>query len=106
MGPRTTDRVGTGPTSTDRPSARGLPTGSRASSRSRPGGNGLAVVEPGVVTAGDAVEVVDRPSHGTTVPEVFRAFMGDAGLAVRVLEARILGDDDHAALERRLARTR
>ena len=33
----------------------------------------LAVVEPGVVSAGDAVEVLDRPAHGITVPEVFRA---------------------------------
>jgi MOSC domain-containing protein YiiM len=28
----------------------------------------LAVVEPGVVRAGDAVEVHDRPGHGITVP--------------------------------------
>ena len=65
----------------------------------------LAVVEPGTVAAGDVIEVVDRPAHGITVPEVFRAFMGDAGQARRVLSARILGPDDHADLERRLART-
>ena len=75
----------------------------RFSERGRTGAY-LAVVEPGVVTAGDAVDVVDRPAHGITVPEVFRAFMGDAGLAARVLEARVLGDDDHAALERKHAR--
>ena len=64
----------------------------------------LAVVEPGVVSAGDAVEVLDRPAHGITVPEVFRAFTGDDGAAARVLAARVLAPDDHAALERRLAR--
>jgi len=64
----------------------------------------LAVVEPGVVAAGDAVEVLDRPAHGITVPEVFRAFTGDDGQAERVLAAGILGDDDHRWLERRVAR--
>jgi len=66
----------------------------------------LAVVEPGVVGAGDAVEVLDRPAHGITVPEVFRAFTGDDGQAERVLAAGILGDDDHRWLERRVARRR
>jgi MOSC domain-containing protein YiiM len=66
----------------------------------------LAVVEPGVVGAGDAVEVLDRPAHGITVPEVFRAFTGDDGQAERVLSAGILGDDDHRWLERRVARRR
>lgn len=64
----------------------------------------LAVVEPGVVSAGDAVVVEDRPGHGVTVPEVFRAFMGDAVLARRVLDAEVLGADDHAALERKHTR--
>ena len=36
-----------------------------------------------------------------SVPEVFRAFMGDAVLARRVLDAEVLGPDDHAALERK-----
>ena len=66
----------------------------------------LAVVEPGVVGAGDAVEVLDRPGHGITVPEVFRAFTGDDGEAERVLAAGILGEEDHRWLEQRLARRR
>ena len=66
----------------------------------------LAVVEPGTVSAGDAVEVLGRPSHGITVPEVFRAFTGDDELAARVLTADVLGGDDRAWLERRLARRR
>jgi len=66
----------------------------------------LAVVEPGVVSAGDAVEVLDRPAHGITVPEVFRAFTGDDELATRVLEAGILDGEDQRWLERRMARRR
>ena len=55
----------------------------------------LAVVEPGVVTAGDAVEVVDRPSHGITVPEVFRAFTGDDEAGGAGARAGVLGAADH-----------
>lgn len=64
----------------------------------------LAVIEPGVLTAGDAVEVVARPDHSITVPEVFRAFMGDDELATRVLVAGVLGGEDQHDLERRLTR--
>jgi MOSC domain-containing protein YiiM len=64
----------------------------------------LAVVEPGVLSAGDVVEVSGRPSHGITVPEVFRAFTGNDEAAGRVLTAGVLGADDHRDLERRLAR--
>ena len=64
----------------------------------------LRVVEPGVVSTGDVVEVLGRPTHGILVPEVFRAFMGDTGAAARVLAAEVLGPDDHRALERSVAR--
>jgi MOSC domain-containing protein YiiM len=64
----------------------------------------LAVIEPGVVSAGDPVEVLARPGHGITVPEVFRAFTGDDGATARVLAEGILAPEDHRALERRLAR--
>ena len=74
----------------------------RFSERGRTGAY-LAVVEPGVVSRADAVAVVDRPAHGITVPEVFRAFMGDGALAARVLDAAVLAEDDHASLERRTA---
>lgn len=66
----------------------------------------LAVVEPGVLSAGDVVEVVGQPDHGITVPEVFRAFMGDDELAARVLAAGVLGAEDRRDLERRLTRRR
>ena len=64
----------------------------------------LAVIEPGVLSAGDVVAVVGRPDHGITVPEVFGAFMGDDELAARVLAAGVLGADEHRDLERRLTR--
>ncbi len=64
----------------------------------------LAVVEPGVVSAGDAFEILDRPAHGITVPTVFRAFTGDDVAAARVLAAGVLGPDEDQALRRRLAR--
>lgn len=66
----------------------------------------LAVVEPGVVTAGDTVDVVARPAHGITVPEVFRAFTGDDEGAARVLAQGLLGEEDHRWLEQRVARRR
>jgi MOSC domain-containing protein YiiM len=64
----------------------------------------LAVVEPGVVGAGDVVEVTGRLAHGITVAEVFRAFTGDDGEAGRVLAAGILAEEDHRWLQQRVAR--
>ena len=64
----------------------------------------LAVVEPGVVSTGDVVEVLGRPGHGITVPEVFRAFTGDDEAAARVLAEGVLVPQEHADLERRLSR--
>ena len=64
----------------------------------------LAVAEPGTIAVGDPVEVVARPAHGITVPTVFRALTGDRDAAAAVLAAGVLGSDDHAGLERTLAR--
>ena len=36
-------------------------------------GTYLSVVRPGFVSAGDPVTVVDRPAHGVTIAQVFRA---------------------------------
>jgi MOSC domain-containing protein YiiM len=66
----------------------------------------LSVVEPGTVSPGDEVVVLERPAHGITVAEVFRAFTGDDAGAERVLAQGLLGEDDHRWLERRLARRR
>ncbi len=64
----------------------------------------LAVLEPGTIAAGDAVEVLDRPAHGIVVPRVFRAFVGDLDAAREVLDARVLAPVDHADLERMMRR--
>ena len=44
----------------------------RFSLRERPGPY-LRVLQPGVLTAGDTIEVVHRPGHGVTVSYLFRA---------------------------------
>ena len=66
----------------------------------------LSVVTPGRVRAGDAVEVVDRPSHGITVPMVFRAFTGDLEVAERVLATGCLVEVEAAELRETVARRR
>ncbi len=66
----------------------------------------LSVVVPGEIRVGDPVSVLARPDHGIDVPTTFRAFTGDLAAAEWVLAARILGADDHADLERSLARRR
>ncbi|QKE86183.1 MOSC domain-containing protein [Arthrobacter sp. NEB 688] len=64
----------------------------------------LAVVEPGTVSTGDVVEVLERPAHGIVVPRVFRALCGDLEAADEVLGARVLDAQHHAELERSVAR--
>lgn len=44
-------------------------------------GTYLAIVEPGELGAGDAIEVVDRPDHGVTVGTVERAYHAERSLA-------------------------
>src|SRR5262249_55613385 len=44
----------------------------------RPGAY-LRVLEPGEVWAGDPVVVEDRPAHGVTIAQAFRAYMTQAG---------------------------
>ena len=62
----------------------------------------LAVVTPGVVAAGMPVRVVDRPEHGFTVPDVFRAWMGDRDLARRIADAGVLREPLHSELAAKL----
>jgi MOSC domain-containing protein YiiM len=66
----------------------------------------LAVVTPGEVRTGDPVTVVSRPDHGITVPEVFRAFMGDLDAAERVLAADCLVEQEAAELRETVQRRR
>ena len=66
----------------------------------------LSIVTPGEVRTGDPVEVVSRPGHGVTVPEVFRAFMGDLDAAERVLAADCLVEQEAAELRETVERRR
>jgi MOSC domain-containing protein YiiM len=66
----------------------------------------LSVVTSGTVRAGDPIEVVSRPDHGITVPETFRAFMGDLDAAERVLAAKCLVEVEAAELRETVARRR
>lgn len=64
----------------------------------------LSVTQPGTIHPGDEIQVAWRPGHGITVPEVFRAWMGDRDLARAVLAAGALNTADQAQLEAKLAR--
>jgi MOSC domain-containing protein YiiM len=64
----------------------------RFAAAGRPGAY-LRVLEEGEVAAGDAVEVVHRPSHGLTVGDVADAYHHDHAQAPRLLEAPELADD-------------
>ncbi len=52
----------------------------------------LSVLAEGELGAGDPIEVVDRPGHGVTIGEVFRARSGERALLPRLLEADDLPD--------------
>ncbi|SDP29605.1 MOSC domain-containing protein YiiM [Pedococcus dokdonensis] len=66
----------------------------------------LSVVTGGTVRPADAIEVVSRPDHEITVPETFRAFMGDLEAADRVLAAGCLVEVEAAELRDTVARRR
>jgi MOSC domain-containing protein YiiM len=46
----------------------------------------LRVLQPGVLAAGDAIEVVHRPGHGVTAAVMFRALTREPELLPRLLE--------------------
>lgn len=56
----------------------------------------LRVLQAGDIGAGDAVTVLERPAHGVTIGEVFRALTGDRSLAARLLEAPALPEEAKA----------
>lgn len=64
----------------------------RFTARAAPGAY-LRVVEEGTVAAGDAVDVVERPGHGVTIGEVFRARSGERALVPRMLQAPALPEE-------------
>jgi MOSC domain-containing protein YiiM len=65
----------------------------------------LRVLEPGKLTGGDSVEVVDVPGHGITVGFVYRALLVEKGLLPEVLVADALPEDIKALARRRAAAT-
>lgn len=66
----------------------------------------LSIVRGGTVRPGDGIEVVSRPEHDITVPETFRAFMGDLDAADRVLAADCLVEVEAAELRATVQRRR
>ncbi|WP_433386998.1 MOSC domain-containing protein [Micromonospora sp. KLBMP9576] len=63
----------------------------RFTARAMPGAY-LRVLRAGEVGAGDPVEVVDRPAHGVTIGEVFRALSLEPELLPRLLDVPELPD--------------
>jgi len=63
----------------------------------------LRVVEPGEVTAGDRIEVVQRPEHDVTIELSFRAFTRSPELLERLLVADALPQEDLELIRRRMA---
>jgi MOSC domain-containing protein YiiM len=57
----------------------------RFAERARPGPY-LRVVQPGVLAAGDPIDVVHRPGHGVTVSYMFRALGREPELLPRLLD--------------------
>jgi MOSC domain-containing protein YiiM len=70
----------------------------RFSERERPGAY-LRVLQPGVLAAGDPVEVVHRPGHGVTVSYLFRALTREPGLLPRLLDVEGLVGEFRAIAE-------
>jgi MOSC domain-containing protein YiiM len=73
----------------------------RFTRRARPGAY-LRVIEPGEITAGDTITVVDRPAHDVTVAVTFRAFTTEPELLPRLRAADALPDEDKALVRRRV----
>ncbi|MER6592248.1 MOSC domain-containing protein [Micromonospora purpureochromogenes] len=66
----------------------------------------LRVLREGEVGAGDPVEVVDRPAHGVTIGEVFRAMNLEPELLPRLLDAAELPEPVLEKVRRRVAGSR
>ncbi|MFC0002714.1 MOSC domain-containing protein [Micromonospora siamensis] len=66
----------------------------------------LRVLREGEFGPGDPVEVVERPAHGVTIGEVFRAMSLEPELLPRLVEATELPEQLREKARRRLAGTR
>lgn len=64
----------------------------RFTSAGRPGAY-LRVLTAGELSAGDPITVLDRPAHGLTISQTFRALTGDHSLAARLVAAPELPDE-------------
>lgn len=60
------------------------------------------VIEPGQISAGMGIEVIERPEHDVTVAVAFRALTLEPALLPRLLTADALPEADKAKLRRRL----
>jgi MOSC domain-containing protein YiiM len=69
-------------------------------------GTYMRIIEPGVVGAGDAIDVVDRPDHDVTVGLLGRILFEDSSLGPQVLAAGALTDAWRAHGERLAAKQR
>ena len=61
----------------------------------------LRVIEPGTVSGGDRVDVVERPSHGVTIGVVYRALLLEKDLLPEILVADALPEDIKALARKR-----
>ncbi|MEU8263604.1 MOSC domain-containing protein [Micromonospora sp. NPDC048999] len=66
----------------------------------------LRVLREGEAGAGDPVEVVDRPAHGVTIGEVFRATTLEPALLPRLLDVPELPEPLRDKIRRRLGAAR
>ena len=69
-------------------------------------GTYMRIIEPGVVAAGDAIDVVDRPDHEVTVGLLGRVLFEDSSLGPQVLAAGALTNAWRAHGERLAAKQR
>ena len=79
---------------------------SRRFAREARAGAYLRVLEEGVLRAGDAIEVTDRPAHGITVALMFRAFTLDRSLLPLLLDVDGLPEEVYAAARARSGKPR
>jgi len=64
------------------------------------------VLEPGEVWAGDPVTIEDRPAHGVTIAQAFRAYMTEPQLLPGLVAIEGLPDDLRETLAERLPQRR
>ncbi|MBJ7336878.1 MAG: MOSC domain-containing protein [Mycolicibacterium sp.] len=63
----------------------------------------LRVIEPGSVSGGDSIDVLERPEHAVTIGLVYRALMLEPDLLPTILDADALPDDLKRLARRRAA---